>query len=150
MFWILAILIGSFAVLIGWLALLRAIYVEDWERDLTTNVADTAPDHPHPDQRPLRTPRSLSEAAAIVRETATGLPRWQFLGEDASQDQATLRFVRITPLMRYRDDVSVTLTGTAGGTEVGVHSQSRLGKGDLGQNPRNIRELIRALRPRLE
>jgi len=50
--------------------------------------------------------------------------------------------VRTTRLMRYKDDVMVTLKRVGNETSVDVFSRSRVGKGDLGQNPRNIRELL--------
>jgi uncharacterized protein (DUF1499 family) len=49
--------------------------------------------------------------------------------------------------MRFKDDIWVTLAPgeTEGTTIVQVRSQSRLGRGDLGQNPRNIKELLSRL-----
>ncbi|MEM6328844.1 MAG: DUF1499 domain-containing protein [Planctomycetota bacterium] len=83
---------------------------------------------------------------------------------------AVHHLVRTTPIMRYRDDVWAVVEkhddvpngdgpdgdgqngdGQNGGGKLRVHleSRSRLGKGDLGQNPRNIRELNGLLLVRL-
>ena len=57
-----------------------------------------------------------------------------------------LSLVRTTRLMGFADDIRVFLQTTAVGTKIDVTSQSRVGKGDLGQNPRNVREVLTALR----
>ncbi len=56
-----------------------------------------------------------------------------------------MRAVRTTPLFRFRDDVTVRVHADGDGTRAEVTSASRIGKGDLGQNPRNIKELLRAV-----
>jgi uncharacterized protein (DUF1499 family) len=57
-----------------------------------------------------------------------------------------LHFVRTTPLMRYKDDIRVRIVPAASGSRVSAESRSRIGRGDLGQNPRNLRELLAAVR----
>ena len=52
--------------------------------------------------------------------------------------------------MRYRDDVWVVVTQhDEEKLRASLESRSRLGKGDLGQNPRNLRELNGMLLERL-
>jgi hypothetical protein len=85
--------------------------------------------------------------------------------EHSSSPPIVLRYIRKTPLLGFIDDITVTITAvypannadTTEGAEtteegtpvhrcrIDISSQSRVGKGDLGQNPRNIRELSEKL-----
>jgi uncharacterized protein (DUF1499 family) len=56
-----------------------------------------------------------------------------------------LHVTRRTRVFRFVDDITIQLTEEAGGTRVDAESKSRFGKGDLGQNPRNLRELRKGL-----
>ena len=120
-------------------------HIDDWGRDLTTNFART--DAESDDLRPARIALPMEPAAELVRRAAGKLPGWELAEpqpqplDDGSQEW---HFVRTTRLMRYKDDVHVRLEPTADGSGVIAHirSRSRIGKGDLGQNPRNIRELL--------
>ena len=47
--------------------------------------------------------------------------------------------IATTPVFRFRDDVTVTVTRDGEGAVVNVRSHSRVGKGDLGTNARRIR-----------
>ena len=83
-------------------------------------------------------PADLLEAA---RRAIEGLPRWSV----SSYDGDTVRAVRATRLLRFKDDVIVRAEPHEGGARVELSSASRVGKGDIGQNPRNIRELLEAI-----
>jgi len=79
---------------------------------------------------------------ALVRRAVEGLPRWRLeaLEEDG------VRAVRTTRLLRFKDDVAARVyPDPEGGARLELTSASRLGKGDLGQNPRNLKELVRAI-----
>jgi uncharacterized protein (DUF1499 family) len=82
---------------------------------------------------------------AAVRRTVEKVPRWSVGSAADHEIKAVLR----TRLLRFRDDVSVRVTDHEGGTRAEFRSASRVGKGDLGQNPRNLRELIEALKREL-
>jgi uncharacterized protein (DUF1499 family) len=56
-----------------------------------------------------------------------------------------VRAVRKTRLFRFRDDVTARVRPDPGGARLELTSASRLGRGDLGQNPRNLEELLRAV-----
>ena len=56
-----------------------------------------------------------------------------------------MNLIRVTPIMRFTDDITVILRNEKEGTRVKATSQSRVGKGDLGQNPRNLKELVNFL-----
>jgi uncharacterized protein (DUF1499 family) len=128
---------------------LLAMYIDDWRRDLTTNHAATSADAADETLRPIATALTVSAAADLVERAAATLPRWQAAGRNSAGDAIELRFVRTTPLMRFKDDITVRVvpaTGQGGGGRITAESQSRVGKGDLGQNPRNLRELLTAIR----
>lgn len=61
----------------------------------------------------------------------------------------TVRLVRATRFWRFEDDVTVKISPAEGGSVVTAQSQSRVGKGDLGQNPRNLIELLGEVRRQL-
>lgn len=64
---------------------------------------------------------------------------------DESGDYYT-HFVERTSFWRFPDDISVSLTSIDGlSTEIELHSQSRLGQGDLGVNPERLENLYVAL-----
>lgn len=87
-----------------------------------------------------REPRELLEAAERAIE---GLSYWSL----ASHNESGLRAVRATSLLRFKDDVTIEAEpgGSPGQTRLELTSASRIGKSDLGQNPRNLRELLDAL-----
>jgi len=120
--------------------------VDDWGRDLTTNTAST--DDGYRDLKPITIPRPPDQTANYVTSMAATLPDWGVesgaVAMPAQDGTINLHFVRTTKLMRFKDDVYVRLVPgeEPDTTVVHVRSQSRLGQGDLGQNPRNIRELI--------
>lgn len=120
--------------------------VTDWKRDFTTNVAETRPDAADSLLRPLRTPASLEAAATAVIEAAAGLPRWSHVRRTDQPGQVELAFTRTTRLFRFVDDVTVWIDDRGDYRLVRARSASRVGKADLGQNPRNLRELFRAMR----
>lgn len=144
-----------------WLALLLpvvvvlivlATHVDDWSRDLTTNRAHTGPGQKH---EPWEIQgATLEEITAAAEEMTRRNPKWELADEKPAPSDspltpllgdppsATLRFVRTTGLMRYQDDVWLLITRAGDDTlRCYAESRSRVGKGDLGQNPRNLAEL---------
>jgi uncharacterized protein (DUF1499 family) len=109
---------------------------------LTTNWHDT--DEPGADPGPLDLPLPPAEALARVESAMRGLPRWRVETTDAAA--GTITATRRTRLFRFTDDVTIRLEPIASGTRVHVRSKSRVGKGDFGQNRRNVMELFAALR----
>jgi uncharacterized protein (DUF1499 family) len=111
-------------------------------RWFTTNWADTR-EPTHPDLGPLTLPGSSAEAARLIEAAVRGQPRWRFVSSDPAA--GSVHLTRRTRLLRFVDDVRLTLTPTADGVRVDADSRSRVGTGDFGQNRRNILELWRAL-----
>lgn len=142
------------AVLVGLLALLLIVLVmtvDDWSRDLTTNHAETSPAAADPQLRPIVAEQSPADLADLVESVAEQLPNWS-LQERQAGETIVLKLVRTTPMFRFRDDITVRIapgeTGT--GALLSAESQSRVGRGDLGQNPRNLKALLDPLRERLK
>ena len=124
-------------------------HVDDWSRDLTTNVAWT--DEASEKLKPLRVARSPEVVKGDLLRVVESMSNWQTADSDGGASDGdgsdvTLKvhLIRTTTIMRFKDDIWVSLTpgDLAGSTVVQVRSESRLGRGDLGQNPRNIRELL--------
>lgn len=128
-----------------------ALQVDDWSRDLTTNRAATSIDSSDPALRSLVLPASVDQVKEAINRFAEQNDAWTCDAIDTTSATATtLSLVRKTRWLRFADDVQVFLQATDRGTRVEVASESRVGKADFGQNPRNIRELLRALRDALE
>ncbi len=112
-------------------------------RILTRNSADTRSPS-HADLAPLTLPGDAEAARAAVVAAVAKLARWTVAGDPGAGE---LLLTRRTRLVRYVDDIRLTFAPAPGGTLVHAESKSRVGKGDLGQNRRNILELWRALSP---
>lgn len=86
---------------------------------------------------------SLGQAKllASVGVAVQRLPRWRV----ESVDSTGLKAVRTTRLLRFEDDVAVLVSAHGGITRAEFTSASRVGNSDLGQNPRNLQELLDSL-----
>ncbi len=136
------VFIGIAFALFGLFALL-----EDWKRDLTTNHAQLDDNASDPLLRPIVFTMSVDEVASRVTQWAESMPLWELQSREQTADSLRLHFTRRTRVLRFTDDIYVRLSERDGKTRLDAESQSRFGKGDLGQNPRNLRELTKALRP---
>ncbi len=128
-----------------------ALQVDDWSRDLSTNRAESSENASDPAMRPVILSVSVQQASELVQEMVGRLPLWQLIEQEeieqgeGEQKRLVQHYTRTTRLFRFVDDIHVTIRPTPEGSQVSVRSQSRVGKGDLGQNPRNIRELTSGL-----
>ena len=86
------------------------------------------------------------EITATVEKAIEKLPRWTLENSTDGEIHATRR----TGLFRFIDDVTVQIVEKSNGTEVHFESVARVGKGDLGQNPRNLAELLEAIDQQLD
>ncbi len=123
-------------------------YIEDWSRDLSTNVAETSPNAKDERLRTRRLTLSLDDLEQKLKRVGDSKPLWSYdRTEVIDESTRKVHLVRTTSLMRYKDDIIVTLKRDGEVTLLDVYSKSRIGKGDLGQNPRNIRDLLSYLAP---
>lgn len=109
-------------------------------RWFTKNWANTH-EPTHADLAPLVLALTPADALSRVKQAVTTLPRWNIEAETAGQ----LRLTRRTRVIRFVDDITLRFEPTDGGCQIQAESRSRVGKGDLGQNRRNILELFRAI-----
>ncbi|MBS1791283.1 MAG: DUF1499 domain-containing protein [Acidobacteria bacterium] len=83
-------------------------------------------------------------AAALEVSRAQG---WEI--RETKPEQGIIEAIATTRLFKFKDDVTITITGEGSATVVNVRSKSRIGKGDLGTNARRIRafqaELVKKL-----
>lgn len=99
------------------------------------NSAQTVREFPAPPSRLLDT----------VGRAIEKLPRWRVQSRTETEIKAT----RTTRLLRFVDDVAIDVEARGDGSRARISSASRVGKGDLGQNVRNIQELLEALEKEL-
>ena len=140
--------------MVGWMR-----RIDNWRRGLTSNWAELRDAHDDPELRPLHLRASPREVAERIRTWAERASRWRLIEVNDCQRGTTspeppsarsrtsiqLQLTRRTRIFRFVDDVRVVLTPSGSGTQVGAESRSRVGKGDLGQNRRNLKELVRGL-----
>ncbi len=86
----------------------------------------------------------LSDALNYIQNVAGAIPLWHL--ESADSQAGTIHFTRRTRLFGFVDDIRLRLEAAGTGTRVHGRSQSRVGQSDFGQNRRNLRQLIAALR----
>lgn len=96
-----------------------------------------------PDLAPAELPLLPGPALEFVADRLRSLPRWRIEAVDPSA--GTLHATHRTLVFRFVDDVHVRVEPAPTGSRVHARSRSRIGKGDLGQNRRNLRMLLRAL-----
>jgi uncharacterized protein (DUF1499 family) len=117
-----------------------------WPRinDVTTGATPE-----YPDLQPQRFKQPFDK----VFEAATGAAQamgWEM--RETDQAQGIIEAIAAPPLLkflRFKDDVTVTITHEGDATVVNVRSKSHLGKGDLGTNARRIRAFQAELAKRL-
>src|SRR5262249_13648801 len=119
-------------------------------RDLTHNEAATDDGSADPALRPIHANLPPAEIALLIEAAAAALPRWKLESKSVSEDSARLAYTRTTPLFRFRDAITLRVEAAHGGSVIHAHSKSRVGRGDLGQNARNLKEVLHAIRARLE
>lgn len=110
-------------------------------RWMTKNWANTT-EPTHADLKPLFLSGDLAAVQERLSQIVGKLPRWSVLAAD---QPGKLHLTRRTRTIRFVDDIWLTLTPTESGIRIDAESRSRLGKGDLGQNRRNILEIFREI-----
>ncbi len=117
---------------------------------LNRNWATLSSEATDPGLTALVVPLAPEAAVRGAAEVIPGLTRWAVVGSDPAA--GTLHATHTTRLWRFVDDVQLSFAPDPerpGWTRITGRSQSRVGKGDLGQNARNLRELRAALAGRL-
>jgi uncharacterized protein (DUF1499 family) len=114
-----------------------------------TNIADTAPNHA---EEKLRTRHYKTDLKTFIAETEKIIPTlstygrsWRFDATDAGQDLAFIRAE--VPVIVFTDDLEIRAENNAANGEiiVNIHSNSRVGKSDFGENRRHLLQILEAL-----
>src|SRR5574341_2281021 len=104
------------------------------------NVVETGKTPEYPDILPRRYEASVEPVFDAALHAVNRLPRWSLVSyrPETGEIHAEAR----TRLFRFVDDVHISVVSENGATVVRVRSASRVGRGDFGQNARNIRALL--------
>jgi len=110
---------------------------------LSRNSVETRPDHTFPELRTRTSEMPVEEAyeAALAALEDLG---WRVAERD--HDAHTIHAVVTTPVLRFKDDVRISIESTqGGGSAVKVTSSSRVGRADYGANVSHVIAFYRAL-----
>jgi uncharacterized protein (DUF1499 family) len=132
--WILVLVLGG-TVFLGTAAMLKI-----WP---AINVVETGQTPEYPDLLPRQYPASKDRVFDAALHAIGRMPRWTLVS--SRPEQGEIRAEATTRLFRFVDDVVVRCAEQKGGTVVNVRSASRVGRGDFGQNARNVRAFFDAL-----
>jgi len=128
-------------------ALLLALLAFWASRFPMTNLAQTSPNSA---DAQLRTRFYQMPVEDVAREVQNAVPqlktygrRWQVAQTTRQNDKITIRCE--VPVLVFTDALSISLQETSGRTQLDVRSQSRVGKGDFGENKRHLLQLLRHL-----
>jgi uncharacterized protein (DUF1499 family) len=127
-------------VLCGAVVLGTAAMLKIWP---AINIVETGRTPEYPDLLPRQYRASRDWVFDAALHAVSRMPRWTLVSSRPGQGE--IRAEATTRLFRFVDDVVVRLTEQNGVTVVNVRSASRVGRGDLGQNARNIRAFFDAL-----
>ncbi len=115
---------------------------------LTENRAETRPDHPDASLQSKICPLSDDACFHLLLALVKGFPHWHIVHHDLALRQIMAE--RKTPVFRFIDDIEIWFTKPGPNTmRLNLRSASRVGKGDLGQNARNIREVLEAFEQKM-
>lgn len=135
--------------MIGWIALAATIaatvivclQVDDWNRDWSQNEATL---------EGTTVNGTPSEVVDSLKNWSDANLSWKVESSEAQAGEAKIHLTHTTGFLRFVDDVHVEIIATNSDppkSSVSAKSKSRVGKGDLGQNPRNLKKLEAALVP---
>ncbi|KAA1257720.1 hypothetical protein LF1_02090 [Rubripirellula obstinata] len=87
-------------------------------------------------------PGSPVEIAGKLNVAFDSHRQWETISQAGKDDQIVLHAIRRTKLFGFVDDVRIELSSDQDGqTRLYASSRSRVGKGDLGQNARNLQQM---------
>ena len=108
----------------------------------------TTPRDPDPFFHPRSYQKTKDEVVQAAQEVIRELPRWQM--EEYREKQGRICAIRRSWWVGFVSEIDIYIVqGLDGVTRLEMTSQFHLGKGDWGQNRRNIREFLSKLDARL-
>lgn len=121
--------------IIGLTMLPVLLSIDDWSRDWTENTAAAE----------ATSSLSAKDVAERVQAFAASNSAWSVQSLEQDETSVEINLTRTSPVFRFVDDVDLQVIDTETGSKWNAGSKSRVGKGDLGQNPRNLKELFAAI-----
>ena len=121
------------------------VTIDDWSRDFTTNYSVMAETSEDPDLRPILLERPADEVVVAIQEAADRIKSWEFIGAARMENSTMVVFERTSRVWRFKDDIILRVEDLGDRCRLGGESRSRIGYGDLGQNPRNLRRILAEL-----
>lgn len=100
----------------------------------------------YPDIQPQRFNQPFDKVFEVAANAALAMG-WEI--RETNRAQGVIEAIATTQIIKFKDDVTVTVTREGDATIVNVRSKSRVGKGDLGVNARRIRAFQAELAKRL-
>lgn len=128
---LLVFVVGA-AVLVGAAGLLRACPV--------INVVETGKTPEYPELVPRVYRAEAARVFDAVLHAVHRLPRWTLVAYQP--ETGDVRAEATTRLFKFVDDVMIRVVPRGESVAVEVRSASRVGRGDFGQNARNIRAFL--------
>lgn len=107
------------------------------------NVVETGKTPEYPDVVPRRYEATAERVFDAILHVVNRLPRWSLVSY--RPETGEIHVEARTRLLRFVDDVHVRVVNEGDDAVVQVRSASRVGRGDFGQNARNIRALFDAV-----
>ncbi len=121
--------------------------VSGWDA-FTKNRAETSRNDPDPRMIPRLYPFAYETVFQMALDVAASLPRWRVVRHDIEKGRIDAE--RQTRLFKFVDDIEIHFSrDNPVAIEVNLLSKSRVGKGDFGQNRRNILEFLTAMDQRV-
>jgi len=117
--------VAGFSILAGWPLI---------------NVVETGRTPEYPDILPRRYEAEVERVFDAALHAVSQLPRWSLVSYRLETGE--IRAEARTRLFRFVDDVHIRVVSEGSAAVVLVRSASRVGRGDFGQNARNIRALF--------
>ena len=137
--WAILVIVG------GVLALAIITLLRSWP---VINVVETGRTPEYPDLHPRQYRAHKDRVVDAALRTVKALPRWALVSSRPGEGE--IRVEASTRLLRFVDDVVIRIEEQAGVTVVNVRSASRIGRGDFGQNARNVRTFLAELDRQME
>jgi uncharacterized protein (DUF1499 family) len=100
----------------------------------------------YPDLAPLTVAADKDKVFAAA-EAALKSMKLQIVDKNAAEGR--IEAVHTSLLFGFKDDVVVRIAADGAGTKVDVRSKSRVGRSDVGQNAKRIREILQRLKANL-
>ena len=114
------------------------------------NDVETGKTPEYPDLQPRSYPQGEETVLKAARAVLERVDGFSFVAAGSGPGGSEIQAVHTTKVFRFKDDVTIRIKRQGGTTRVSVRSKSRVGKGDLGQNARTIRQFLAELDAQLK